>query len=35
MRTWDHVLPWSNKEIGGRHGTHHVFAMWKEVGACR
>ena len=32
MRTMVHMILWSNKKIEVRHGTRHVFSMWKGVG---
>ena len=28
------MVQWSDREIRGRCGIHHVFSIWREVGVC-
>ena len=32
MRMKVHKILWSDREIEVRHGTRHVFSMWRGVG---
>ena len=29
------MVQWSDREIRGKHGIHHVSSMWREVGVCK
>ena len=32
MKTRVHMILWSDREIEAKHGTCHVFSMWRGVG---